>query len=444
MNIYDSVIGQQVFDPCLPSYDELQGCIRCGRCLPVCPTYGETQLEMYSPRGRLSLLRAVEDGKLELTRGVEAHLYHCLDCRACNTVCPPGVRIGELIVRGRVAVEERHPRPRWIKFMLQHVLTGAERAEVLSVPLRGSQALRLDRLGAEALGWAPGFGSKLRQLVEFAPHPSRPIRSELPPVSPAVGVRRHRVAFFLGCMMNVAMPDVSRATVRVLARAGCDVVTPRGQACCGAPQDDQAMLDLSRDMARRNIALFEPHLGEVEAIVTDCAGCSAALKEYAEWLHDDPAWAERAHAFSAKVRDVTEWLDAAWPEDLPLRHAPAAATYHDPCHLANLQNVRGQPRRLLARVAGLDLRPLPDSHPVRCCGSAGIYNLTHTPTALSLLDRKMADVVATGAELVVSANPGCLMQLEWGRRRAGAPIEVKHVVQVLDESLAAQRDAVTR
>ena len=174
----------------------------------------------------------------------------------------------------------------------------------------------------------------------------------------------------------------------------------------------------------------------MEAIVTDCAGCSAGLKEYAEWLHDDPAWVGRAQAFSAKVRDVTEWLDAVWPEDLPLRHPPVPATYHDPCHLANLQNVRGQPRRLLARVEGLDLRPLPDSHPVRCCGSAGIYNLTHTPMALSLLDRKMADVAATGAELVVSANPGCLMQLEWGRRRSGAQVEVKHVVQVLDESLA--------
>ena len=167
MSIYDPTPGQQVFGPCLPSYDELQGCIRCGRCLPVCPTYGETQLEMYSPRGRLSLLRAVEDGKLELTSGVEAHLYHCLDCRACNTVCPPGVRIGELIVRGRVAVEEQHPRPRWIKFMLQHVLTGAERAEVLSGPFRGTQFLKLDRLGAGALGWVPGIGAKLRQLVEF-------------------------------------------------------------------------------------------------------------------------------------------------------------------------------------------------------------------------------------------------------------------------------------
>ena len=436
MNIYDPAPDQQVSGPHLPDYDELQGCIRCGRCLPVCPTYEETQLEMYSPRGRLSLLRAVEDGKLEIGRGVEAHLYHCLDCRACNIVCPPGVPIGELILRGRVAVEEQHPRPLWIKFMLQHVLIGAERAEILSGPLRSAQSLRLDRLGVKALGWVPGLGAKIRELVQFAPRPGPPIRPELAPVTPAIGARRHRVAFFLGCMMNVAMPDVSRATVRVLTRAGCDVLTPRGQACCGAPQDDQAMLDLSRDLARRNIALFEPLLGlAVDAIVTDCAGCSAALKEYAEWLHDDPAWANRAQAFSARVRDVTEWLDAIWPEDLPLRHAPTTTTYHDPCHLANLQNVRIQPRRLLERIEGLEVRPLPDSHPVRCCGSAGIYNLTHSPMSLRLLDRKMADVAETGAELVVSANPGCLLQLEWGRRRSKAPVTIKHVVQVLDESL---------
>ncbi len=444
-HIYDTASAPKVTGPDLPSYDELMSCIRCGRCLPVCPTYQETQLEMFSPRGRLNLLRAVEDGRLGLTAGVEQHLYHCLDCRACNTVCPPGVRIGELIIRGRVAAEEQHPRSPIIKFMLRHVLTGAERAEIISAPLRLIQALRFDRLGVALLGWLPAVGPKLRQLVEFAPRMGKPIRKELAEVTPAqpvaqsAGLPHHRVAFFLGCMMNVAMPDVSRATVRVLTRAGCEVVTPAGQACCGTPHDDQAMHELSRELARRNIALFEPLLTDVDAIVSDCAGCSAALREYAEWFHGDPAWAGRAAAFSVKVRDVTEWLDAIWPEELALRHAPVQATYHDPCHLANLQNVRSQPRRLLGRIAGLDLRPLPDSHPIRCCGSAGIYNLTHTPMALDLLDRKMADVAETGAALVVSANPGCLMQLEWGRRRSGAGIEVKHVVEVLDEALIGDR-----
>jgi glycolate oxidase iron-sulfur subunit len=435
VSIYQPAAGQQVGGPWLPDYDELQGCIRCGRCLPVCPTYQETQLETFSPRGRLNLLRAVEDGKLELGAGVEQHLYHCLDCRACNTVCPPGVPIGELILRGRVAVEAERPRSPLIKFILRHVLIGAERAELIYGPLRLLQALRLDRLGARLLGPLPGVGRRVADLVEFAPRAAKPLRKELATVTPARGETRHRVAFFLGCMMNVAMPDVSRATVRVLTATGCEVVTPRGQACCGAPQDDQAMLDLSREMARRNIALFEPLLDEVDAVVTDCAGCSAALKEYAEWLHDDPDWADRAAKFSARARDVTEWLDAVWPDDLPLSHSPARAAYHDPCHLANVQGVRVQPRRLLGRVAGLDLRPLPDSHPVRCCGSAGIYNLTHTPMSLSLLDRKMADVAATGAEVLISANPGCLLQLEWGRQRCGGPRAVKHVVEILDESL---------
>jgi glycolate oxidase iron-sulfur subunit len=440
MSVYDPSAGQQVFGGMLPDYEELQGCIRCGRCLPVCPTYQETQLEMFSPRGRLSLLRAVEDGKLDLTAGVEAHLYHCLDCRACNTVCPPGVRIGELILRGRVAVAEKHPRSWLMIFALRHILTGARRAEALSFPMRIVQALRLDRLASALIGRLPGVGGRIRDLMEFSPRIGRPALRDLPSVSPAAGERRHRVAYFLGCMMNVAMPDVSRTTVHLLTRTGCEVVTPRNPACCGAPQDDQAMLSLSRDLARSNITLFEPLLDEVEAIVTDCAGCSGALKEYAEWLHGDPAWAARAARFSAKVRDVTEWLDANWPPQLKLQHPSVRATYHDPCHLSNVQSVRQQPRSLLARVNGLDVAPLPDSFPVRCCGSAGIYNLTHTPMALKLLDRKMEDIAATGAELVISANPGCLMQLDSGRKRGEAGIVVKHIVQVLDESLKSEPD----
>jgi glycolate oxidase iron-sulfur subunit len=435
MSVYDASPGQQVFGAELPNYDELQACIRCGRCLPVCPTYQQTQLETFSPRGRLSLLRAVEDGKLEITEGIEEHLYHCLDCRACNTVCPPGVHIGELILRGRLAVEEKFPRSWLVKWMLKHVLIGAKRAELLSLPMRMMRSLRLDRLAALTLGSIPGLGVMIRDLIAFAPSPGKPLRSELALVTPAQGETRHRVAFFLGCMMNVAMPEVSRATMRVLTRAGCDVVTPRGQMCCGAPQDDQAMTALSRDMARRNIALFESSAAEAEVIVTDCAGCSGALKEYAEWLHDDPEWAARARRFSSRVRDVTEWLDAIWPAELKLQHAPVRATYHDPCHLSNVQGVRRQPRNLLARIEGLELAPIPESFPVRCCGSAGIYNVTHTPMSLQLLDRKMEDIAATGAELVVSANPGCLMQLDCGGRRNGSNVSVKHLVQVLDESL---------
>jgi len=441
IDLYNPSLGQRLFGELLPDYDELQGCIRCGRCLPVCPTYQQTQLEMFSPRGRLSLLRAVEDGKLGISPGVTDHLYHCLDCRACNTVCPPGVPIGQLILRGRVAVERQHQRPWLTRFVLLHFVAGARRAEFFSVPLRTVRALRLDRLAALLLGRIPGFGAKIRDLVELSPGLGRPVRRELAPGAMAWGTRRHRVAYFLGCMMNVAMPTVSRATVRVLTRAGCDVVTPQDPACCGAPHDDQAMLGPSREMARRNVALFEPLLDEVEAIVTDCAGCSAALKEYEAWLKDDPVWASRARRFSAKVRDVTEWLDEIWPSGLRLKHRPARVTYHDPCHLANVQGVCRQPRNLLCRVEGLELVSLPDSAPIRCCGSAGVYNITHTPMSLQLLARKMSDVAATGAEVVVSANPGCLIQLDWGRRRTGIDVAVRHIVELLDESLGYESEA---
>ncbi len=255
-NLFAPTPGQQRFDPELPDYEQLLSCLRCGRCLPVCPTSRETRLEMYSPRGRLNLLRAVEDGKLDLTVGVEEHLYHCLDCRACNTVCPPGLHIGELIVQGRVAAAKKRPRPWLVDFMLRHVLISPERAEILAPPLRLGQAIGLDRLGLWLMARIPGLG-KLHDLALMAPRMPRPLRTELALVTPARGERRRRVAFFLGCIMNVALADTSRATVRVLSRAGCEIVTPRGQVCCGAPQDDQALQKLSRDFARHNIALFE-------------------------------------------------------------------------------------------------------------------------------------------------------------------------------------------
>ncbi|MBN2369759.1 MAG: (Fe-S)-binding protein [Vicinamibacteria bacterium] len=435
MSLFDPINGQRFFAPDLPGYDKLLGCVRCGRCLSVCPTYELTRIETFSPRGRLSLLRAVEDGRLELTRGVAEHLYHCLDCRSCDTVCPPGVGIGELIVRGRAAAEARHARPWWLRRLLDVFLASPARVETAAAPLRLLQALRLDRLVVLTLGGLPGIGATIRTLQAFAPRLSRPLRRELPRVVRASGEERHRVAFFLGCLMNVAMPDVSRATLHVLARAGCTVLIPREQACCGAPHDDQGQRATALRLARRNIALFESLPDGIEAIVTDCAGCGAALKEYALWLADDPEWASRARRFSARVRDVTEWLDAIWPEELKLDHEPRLAVYHDPCHLANIQGVRAAPRSLLARVSGLELRPLANGFPVECCGSAGIYNLTHTARSLALLERKMAAIEAAGAEMVVSANPGCLMQIAWGARRANRSLSLRHVVEILDASL---------
>jgi len=441
--IFTPLAGPKFTAPELPTYESLMDCIRCGRCLPVCPTYQETTLETFSPRGRLALMRAVEDGKLDLDDpGVEEHLYHCLDCRACNIVCPVGIPIGELIVEGRAAVEAEHPRSWIVRFMLNHALISPRRIEFFAWPVRLVQCLQLDKLGVALLGWIPKIGPAVRDLMQMAPKLSKPLWKELakPPRSPktsGVSSAQFRVGFFLGCVMNVAFADASRASIAVLKHFGCDVITPQDQMCCGAPQDDQGLKDQARRMAERNIEAFEK-LGELDAIVADCAACSGFLKEYRHVFHDDPAWAARADRFASKVRDITEWLDQIMPDALPLPDREGAGvrvTYHEPCHLANVQGVRRQPRALLMRLKnkGVDVRDLPDA--TRCCGSAGIYNLTHPAMSKDLLDRKMADVASTGAQVVVSANPGCLLQLDWGTKRAKLDVQVKHVTQVLAEAL---------
>ncbi len=451
-SIFAPIAGPRFSAPELPTYDALMDCIRCGRCLPACPTYQQTSLETFSPRGRLALMRAVEDGKLELAdAGLEEHLYHCLDCRACNTVCPVSIPIGELIVAGRAAVEAKHRRPWIIRFALRHALSSPRRIQKFTPPVRLAQKLKLDKLAELVLGWIPA----LKDLFQLAPQLPRPLWNELnkparfsqtgtsknrPEKTWQVSRTRYRVGFFLGCVMNVVFADASRATVKLLNEFDCEVVTPRDQVCCGAPQDDQGMKDVMRRMAQKNIEAFE-NLGELDVIVADCAACSGFLKEYRHVFHDDPAWAERANRFAGKVRDITEWLDQIMPQELST-HAGIrnSITYHEPCHLANVQGVRRQPRALLARLRdkGLDVRELND--PTRCCGSAGIYNLTHPAMSKDLLDRKMDDIKATGAEVVVSANPGCLLQLEWGAKRAGSSVKVKHVTQVLLEAVNDKRN----
>jgi glycolate oxidase iron-sulfur subunit len=442
ISIFAPISGPQYTAPELPTYDALMDCIRCGRCLPACPTYQQTTLETFSPRGRLSLMRAVEDGKLDLAdAGLEQHLYHCLDCRSCNTVCPVSIPIGELIVEGRAAVEAKHRRPWIIRFALQHMLSSPRRIQKFTPPVRLAQKLRLDKLAKLLVGWIPA----LRDLFQLEPQLPKPLWNDLnkhpsTPLRSAQDAKPHRVGYFLGCVMNVVFADASRASVKLLEHYHCEVVTPSDQMCCGAPQDDQGMKDVMRRMAKKNIEAFE-RLGELDAIVADCAACSGFLKEYRRVFHDDPAWAERADRFSGKVRDITEWLDQIMPQDLAVNGTlPKSLTYHEPCHLANVQDVRRQPRAVLARLRnkGADVRELND--PTRCCGSAGIYNFTHPGMSKDLLDRKMDDVKATGAEVVVSANPGCLLQLEWGAKRTGLSVEVKHVTQVLLEAIEDKRN----
>jgi glycolate oxidase iron-sulfur subunit len=304
--------------------------------------------------------------------------------------------------------------------------------ETATLPLRLYERLGIRRL-VYALGLRRLLPTQLRDLEAMLPHlPQRPLRHNLPPLTRAHSDKRYRVGFFLGCAQNLLFAEESAATLRVLARNGCEVVTPRETQCCGMPARGYGRLDLVRAQAKHNIALFEQ--AKVDVVITDCATCGSTLKEYGEFLKDDPEWAGRAGAFSQKVRDVSEFL-ATIPLEKPEGRIDARVTYHDPCHLRRAQQVWKQPRALLGMIDGLDLVELPEAD--WCCGSAGSQLITHYETSLKVLDRKMDNLVGTQAQVIASGCPGCQMQLMTGIKRRGLEVRVVHPITLLDEAYEA-------
>ncbi|MGQ9501966.1 MAG: (Fe-S)-binding protein [Anaerolineae bacterium] len=434
--------GQHVHIPALPDYATLRQCVRCARCLPVCPTYQETLHEVQSPRGRLALLKAVAEGVLPPTSVVEEQLHHCLDCRMCDTVCPANVPIGECILAGRAAFAHQRGLAWWRRLIFRHVLISAERLGLVLWPLRLYQRSGLARLVRPVLRALPGPLVWLRTMEALLPPlPPQPLHTTLPLVTPARNTRRYRVGFFLGCIMSQLFAAESRTTVEILSAAGCEVITPRGQVCCGSPQDDQGDRVQLRRLARANIALFE-RFGRLDAIVTDCAACSHTLKGYATLLADDPAFAAHAAAFSAMVRDIYEWYDAIMPPTLDSDSTPPLrVTIHDACHLANAQGVRQPQRRLLGRIRGIEVVEM--QSPSACCGSAGIYNITHPDMAARRLRRKLDDILSTGASVVITNGPGCLLQLRAAVHEQQLPFRVLHISELLAMCQQAHKSVCT-
>jgi len=418
---------------------DLDRCVHCGLCLNACPTYRELGLEADSPRGRIYQMVRVAEGASPITDSYVRHLDLCLACRACETACPSGVPYGRLIEAARAEIELRRPR-RWPVRLLRRVAmdglllsrTGL-RAAGMALWLYEATGLRalLESSGAlDALG---GLG----RLARLAPRAERPFfYRHIGRVFPAEGERRYRVAMLAGCIASVSFARLNEATVRVLQKNGCEVVIPRGQTCCGALHAHTGRLDKARDLARRNIQAFLAE--DCDAIVTNAAGCGSTMKEYGELLAGDAENAERAHAFASRVRDITEFLAAIGLRG-ELRPVNAVVTYQDSCHLAHAQKIRAAPRQLLAAVPGLELRELPSAE--ICCGSAGIYNVVHGEMADAILRSKMDQINATGATIVATANPGCLLQLRYGVSRWGRGQRVLHVVEILDE---AYRGVVSR
>jgi glycolate oxidase iron-sulfur subunit len=424
----------------LPAIPEVETCIHCGLCLSACPTYRVTQLEAESPRGRIHLVKSATEGRIELTQSVEDHLYLCLMCRACETACPSGVQYGRIAEAAREVLGPPGPPPARAvtRFVLRHVLPRPWVLRTLTSLIGLYQRSGLARLVDLVLP------EGLRRRHALVPRASRSYYAPGADVLPAIGARRARVAVLSGCAMSMFFADVNAATVRVLRRHGCDVVVPRRQACCGALNTHYGEAARARVMARRNIDAFPT---DVDAIITNAAGCGAAMKEYGHLLKDDPAYAARAEQFAHLVRDAAEFLGAEslgaeslgaesragdpMPVPMAAGRSRVTVTYQDPCHLAHGQRVRAEPRALLRAIPSLTLTEMSGAD--RCCGSAGIYNILQPEMADTLLEEKMSAIRATGAAVVVAPNPGCMLQLRYGARRFGVAVRVVHLMDLLDE-----------
>lgn len=414
-----------------PGDDLLSRCISCGLCLPSCPTYELTPRERANPRGRIRLMRAVAAGEIPIDDPAFSEaMYYCVGCRACETACPAGVEFGRLVEGARAAVESAGAPGRPDPFP-RHLLL--ERA--LPYPRRLRWAARLLKL-ARRFGPVTRLLARhdgLARLLELAPEiPSQSRRwrvpTELDPrdVVGAPSTARGAVALHRGCVQDVVLPRTNADAMVVLAYHGWRVLAPTSFRCCGALHAHQGRRDLARELARANVEAFEA--SGAERLVTTAAGCGAHLESYRHLLGDDPGWAERAAALSDGVVDVTEHLVE---EGLrrPRRPFGIRVTYDDPCHLIHGQRVAESPRLVLGAIRGLDVVPLAESS--RCCGSAGIYNVTHPEAAGALLERKVTRIVATGAELVLTGNPGCHLWIERGLRSAGSPMRVMHPISLL-------------
>lgn len=419
----------------IPELDLLRACVHCGMCLSSCPTYRLTGQEMSSPRGRLWLMNAVAENRLDLLDPVFGEqMYQCLNCRACEAVCPSGVHYGPLVEASRAQLEQHWRRPIWQRAVRKVALGWLfdDLARMRAVV----GAIRLyQRSGMQAIARRTGLlrSIGMAEIEAMTPPISRrfliPGMERWRPRRPAASVQ-----LFNGCVMGTVFADTNRAAARVLAHNGNAVDVPVGQQCCGALQVHSGMMEEARRLARRNIEAFEAS-GDDPIIVT-AAGCGAALKEYPYLLRNDPAFAERAKRFSERVQDVTEYL-ARRPLVPPPHPVPRLITYQEPCHLAHAQRITQQPRQLLRSIPGLELVEMRESS--LCCGSAGIYNLIRKSMANELGVRKVCNVLATGADEVITSNPGCAMQLRAVLRKQGSTMPVRYIVEVLDEAYGGEQ-----
>jgi glycolate oxidase iron-sulfur subunit len=413
-----------------PPRDIIDKCVHCGFCLPVCPTYVLWGEEMDSPRGRIYLIKMAAEGTAAINDKWVAHFDACLGCVACMTACPSGVDYGKLIEATRAQIERKHRRSfseRVHRKLIFNTFTKPGLLKLLRWPLRIYQRSGLQTLARKSglLKILPSSVSTMDALL-----PSLKAVEPVAPLTTALGVKRKRVGLLLGCVQRAFLSPVNAATARVLAAEGYEVASPEAQCCCGALAIHGGEESAAQELARKTIDIFEK--AGVEYVVTNAAGCGSAVKDYGSLLRDDSEYADRARRFSAKCRDISEVL-----AEFPLRSAckplPARVAIHDSCHLQHAQGVRAQPRMLLSQIPGLEVLELPE--PAICCGSAGIYNLVQPEAATALGDRKASFIAPLNPSVVVTGNPGCILQLQAALTRANCRVPVLHTIQLLDASI---------
>ncbi|MBB5324969.1 glycolate oxidase iron-sulfur subunit [Anoxybacillus tepidamans] len=417
--------------------DELMNCMRCGFCLPTCPTYIESGFqESHSPRGRIALMKAVVDGLIEPDEDVERSLNMCLGCRACEPVCPSGVRYGHLLEEARDIIAQNKKYSLFVRIIRKIVFSGLfphqNRMRLLTALVGFYQRSGLQSL-ARRFGLLNLLPRHLTTMEKVLPTvPTWKEMNDRPKQLTPQGIKKRRVAFFTGCLMDTMFMKTNDATMELLQRAGCEVVIPPAQACCGALHGHGGEKHQAKELAKRNIEAFEQL--NVDYIVTNAGGCGAFLVEYDHLLKDDADWAERAKAFTRKIKDISEVLVELNFHETKLKVKPQVVTYQDSCHLRNVMKVANAPRQLLQAIEGAEFREMKDAD--RCCGSAGIYNIVEPEMSMQILDYKMQMAKQTKATTIVTANPGCLLQMKLGIEREGLSSHMRavHIVDFLLEA----------
>jgi len=409
-------------------------CIHCGLCLQACPTYIELGKEADSPRGRIYLMRAYERGAAPFSESFVQHISTCLDCRACESACPSGVPYGEMVEQAREVIEARIKRSflsgLFRDFIFRQIFPSHRFLRLTFNLIRLYQSSGLQAL-VRSTGLLELFPGRLVELEQLLPDIRRKTQHvPLGKTFPALGNKQFRVGLLTGCVMNEIFGDINQATIRVLQRNGCEVVVPASQGCCAALHCHAGILQTAQEMAKRNIVAFEQ--ADVDAVIINAAGCGAKMKEYGSLLAQDQAFRLRAQSFSNKTKDISEFLDTLpqfeQPGELPVRVA-----YDDPCHLLHAQKIGQAPRNLLKRIPKLQLIEL--DRPDQCCGSAGIYNITQYNLSMRILERKIDDIRQTDSEILATGNPGCILQIGYGLRKAGdSGIRVMHPIELLDQA----------